>query len=80
MPILGAILYFLLGNKKTGKKLKQKLTKASGELKSQNILKTLKADYMATLEECREVTLDSLNRGKMHRSVNGLLRVAAPLL
>jgi len=45
-----------------------------------DILKTLKADYMATLEECREVTLDSLNRGKMHRSVNGLLRVAAPLL
>lgn len=32
MPILGALLYFLLGNKKTGKKLKEKLEQSASTL------------------------------------------------
>ena len=32
MPILGALLYFLLGNKNTGKKLKKKLEQSASSL------------------------------------------------
>ncbi|MCR4837875.1 MAG: hypothetical protein K5897_02915 [Eubacterium sp.] len=45
-----------------------------------DILQALKADYIATLSECREVTLESLNHGKWHKFVDNLLRLLAPLL
>ena len=44
------------------------------------ILKDLKADFLATQAKCREVKPEELNRGVLHRFVDSVLRVAAPLL
>ena len=38
LPILGALLYLMLGNKKTGKKLKKKLEASSAELESEGLV------------------------------------------
>ena len=45
-----------------------------------DIIETLKEDYMSTLEECRERTLDNINNGKIYRLIDNILRVIAPLL
>nr|MCR5790518.1 cardiolipin synthase [Lachnospiraceae bacterium] len=45
-----------------------------------DIIKDLKKDYLATLEECQERTLSNINNGRFHRFVDSALRVIAPLL
>lgn len=45
-----------------------------------DIIGALKEDYLSTLKDCRERTLDNINNGKLHLFVDSLLRVIAPLL
>ncbi len=45
-----------------------------------DIISDLKKDYLESLEECREVTIEDINRNAIHKFVNNLLRVIAPLL
>ncbi len=45
-----------------------------------DILEELKKDYLETLTECEERTLDNINNGRLYRFVDSLLRVIAPLM
>ncbi len=45
-----------------------------------DITDALKQDYLNTLKECRERTLDNINNGKFYRFIDSILRVIAPLL
>jgi len=45
-----------------------------------DIIGELKKDYSETLKECEERTSDSINNGIIHRFVDSILRVTAPLL
>jgi cardiolipin synthase len=45
-----------------------------------DIIESLKADYLKTLESCRERSLDEMNYGFFHNLIDSLLRVLAPLL
>ena len=56
MPILGALLYFMLGNKNTGKKLKKKLARSAAELPD-----PMGADSEKHLDHIRE---DDLRMGQ----------------
>ena len=49
MPILGSMLYFLVGNKQTGKKLKNKLEKSS--LMLTDMLSVREKEYIAGIKE-----------------------------
>ena len=44
-----------------------------------SLLKDLKADYLATLEKCRERNLDNIDKGFLHWLTDGVLRIFAPL-
>ncbi len=44
-----------------------------------SLLNDLKADFIATREKCREITLESLDMGFWKWIVNGILRIFAPL-
>ena len=44
-----------------------------------SLLKDLKADYLATLEKCRERTTDNIDKGFLHWLTDGVLRIFAPL-
>lgn len=45
-----------------------------------DIVKELKADYLNTLKECNERSLEDINRKLIHKLINNFLRVLAPLL
>ena len=45
-----------------------------------DIIRDLKKDYLETLTQCRERHLDEIKKGFLHRYINGVLRVIAPLL
>ncbi len=45
-----------------------------------DIIDSLKADYLESLESCRERTYDEINKGFFHHLCDSLLRVLAPLL
>ncbi len=45
-----------------------------------DIVKELKTDYLNTLEECRERSLEDINRKLVHNLIDNFLRVLAPLL
>ncbi|SDB61933.1 cardiolipin synthase [Butyrivibrio sp. INlla16] len=45
-----------------------------------DIVKELKADYLNTLKECKERSLEDINRKLIHKLINNFLRVLAPLL
>jgi cardiolipin synthase len=45
-----------------------------------DIVSDLKADYLKTLEECRERHLEDIDTGLVHKTIDNFLRVAAPLL
>ena len=45
-----------------------------------DIVDDLKRDYLESQEECREITLDSLNHGVLHKFGDDMLRMIAPLL
>ncbi|MCR5544547.1 MAG: cardiolipin synthase [Eubacterium sp.] len=45
-----------------------------------DIIKELKADFLETQDECHERTLAEEKTGILHRLINSVLRVAAPLL
>ena len=45
-----------------------------------DIIETLKKDYLKTLEECRERTLDNINNSWLYRFYESILRLLAPLL
>ncbi|MCR5486585.1 MAG: cardiolipin synthase [Lachnospiraceae bacterium] len=45
-----------------------------------DIIPALKEDYLATLKECRERTLDNFSCGTVHRFIDSVLRILAPLL
>ena len=45
-----------------------------------DIIGELKKDYLKTLKECRERTVESINNNYLHRLTDSLLRVIAPLL
>ena len=45
-----------------------------------DIVKELKTDYLNTLEECRERSLEDINRKLVHNLIDNFLRVLAPLM
>ena len=45
-----------------------------------DIIESLKKDYLKTLEECQERSLDDINNGHLYRFVDSILRVVAPLM
>ena len=45
-----------------------------------DIVKELQTDYLNTLEECRERSLEDINRKLVHKLIDNFLRVLAPLL
>ncbi len=45
-----------------------------------DIVKELKADYLNTLKECKERSLEDINRKLIHKLINNFLRVLAPLM
>lgn len=45
-----------------------------------DIMKDLKKDYLATLDECRPVTAEDTKKGPLGRFIDDLLKVIAPLL
>lgn len=45
-----------------------------------DIIESVKADYLKTLEDCRERTLDDINNGRIHRFIDSIIRVVAPLM
>jgi cardiolipin synthase len=45
-----------------------------------DIIEVLKNDYLKTLEDCSERTLDNINNGWFYNLVDSILRIAAPLM
>ena len=64
LPILGAMLYLMLGNKKTGTRLKKRLNKASGELLEKSFLEEEKRGQTETDEIIQKIDKDDLRLGQ----------------
>ena len=64
LPILGAMLYLMLGNKKTGTRLKRRLNKASGELLEKSFLEEGKRVQTETDEIIQKIDKDDLRLGQ----------------
>ena len=45
-----------------------------------DVIEAIKKDYLATLGESKERTLNDINNGKLYRFIDSILRVIAPLL
>ena len=45
-----------------------------------DIIGSLKEDYLTSLKECRERTMDNINSGGLYRFTDSVLRLLAPLL
>ena len=64
LPILGAMLYLMLGNKKTGTRLKKRLNKSSGELLEKSFLEEGKRGQTETDEIILKIDKDDLRLGQ----------------